>query len=232
MSVPVSAERPAERRRRRVRGLILEAAERVFAAEGSDGLSLRRLADEIDYSPGAIYKYFGSKEELVDALKEAFFERLLTRLDPAEFEGLPFAERCRLNFVQYIEAAIDRPYHYASAFFSVGDRLPGNPARTMCSAQFGASQKGKAFLVVVDLVREGQALGVFSAAFTPWMAAKSLWASLHGIAALLIHLPDIEGMRAPDDPARDRADMIAFHCDLLYRSLCAGLPPSPDGVTR
>ena len=72
-------ETPADRRRSRVRESIISAAERVFAKEGEEGLSIRRLADEIDYSPSAIYKYFGSKEELIDELKEAFFERLLER---------------------------------------------------------------------------------------------------------------------------------------------------------
>ena len=71
---------PAERRRIRVRGAILEAAERVFAVEGEAGLSIRRIADEIDYSPAAIYKYFGSKDELIDELKEAFFGRILCSL--------------------------------------------------------------------------------------------------------------------------------------------------------
>ena len=51
---------PAERRRLRVRGAILDAAEKVFAEEGETGLSIRRIADEIDYSPAAIYKYFSS----------------------------------------------------------------------------------------------------------------------------------------------------------------------------
>ena len=39
---------PAERRRLKVRGAIIDAAERVFALEGESGLSIRRLAEEID----------------------------------------------------------------------------------------------------------------------------------------------------------------------------------------
>ena len=39
---------PAERRRLRVREAILDAAERVFAQEGEAGLSIRRIADEIE----------------------------------------------------------------------------------------------------------------------------------------------------------------------------------------
>ena len=64
---------PATRRRNKVREAILAAAERMFAKEGESGLSIRRLAEEIDYSPSAIYKYFGSKEELLEELKDSFF---------------------------------------------------------------------------------------------------------------------------------------------------------------
>ena len=67
-----TTQTPASRRREKVRQTILEAAERVFAEEGYEGLSIRRLAEEIDYSPSAIYKYFASKTELVGCLKEAF----------------------------------------------------------------------------------------------------------------------------------------------------------------
>ena len=75
MTAEVSS--PAERRRHKIRARILSAAEQVFAREGVDGLSIRRLAENIDYSPAAIYKYFKSKDELVDELKETFFGLIL-----------------------------------------------------------------------------------------------------------------------------------------------------------
>ncbi len=52
---------PAERRRLKVRDAIIEAAEDLFTKEGEQGISMRRLAEAIDYSPAAIYKYFDSK---------------------------------------------------------------------------------------------------------------------------------------------------------------------------
>lgn len=218
-------ESPAERRRQRVRTAILDAAERVFSTEGETGLSIRRLADEIDYSPAAIYKYFGSKEELLDELKESFFERLMSNIDKAALTSLPFEARVRHCFARYIETAIERPHHYAAAFSSITE--PSTPLDEPTHwAQFEQSHKGQAFMVVVSLVREGQENGIFDTSFDPYIAAKSLWASMHGIALLLIHLPGFPVILPTPDRGIDTAAFIQFHAALLFRSLCAA-PVSP-----
>ncbi|MEL7482131.1 MAG: helix-turn-helix domain-containing protein, partial [Pseudomonadota bacterium] len=99
---------PAERRRLRVRQAILDAAERVFAEDGEAGLSIRRLADEIDYSPGAIYKYFQSKQELVDELKESFFARILEQVEDVPDDTGPFLDYSRRCIETYIRTALER----------------------------------------------------------------------------------------------------------------------------
>lgn len=218
-------ESPAERRRQRVRTAILDAAERVFSQEGETGLSIRRLADEIDYSPAAIYKYFGSKEELLDELKESFFERLMATVDRAALQALPFEERARLSFAKYVETAIARPHHYAAAFSSTSER-DGLTDPAPCWDDFEKSNKGQAFMIVVGLVREGQALGAFDAAFDPFVAAKSLWASMHGVAMLLIHAPGFPVILPTPDRALNTDEFIQFHSGLLFRSLCTP-PVSP-----
>ncbi|MFN4183617.1 MAG: TetR/AcrR family transcriptional regulator [Hyphomonas sp.] len=218
-------ESPAERRRQRVRTAILDAAERVFSKEGETGLSIRRLAEEIDYSPAAIYKYFGSKEELVDELKESFFERLMSTVDRAALTGLPFEARVRQCFSKYVETAIARPHHYAAAFASAGNMDTLLEAEA-CWEDFEKSNKGQAFMTVVGLVREGQEIGIFDASFDPIIAAKSLWASMHGIALLLIHLPGFPAILPTPDRGINTVEFIQFHAGLLFRSLCA-LPVSP-----
>lgn len=219
MSQPLDIETsPAERRRQKVRGAILEAAERVFSVEGEAGLSIRRLAEEIDYSPSAIYKYFGSKEELVDQLKEAFFERLMANVDPAAFEALTFDQRVRRCFSAYIEVAIDRPHHYLAAFSAASSASAPDP-----SAQdwrlFQQTSKGQAFGMVVSLVEEGQAARVFDPALDAVLAAKSLWASMHGLALLLIHNPAMPAMVPDRSRLISNEAFIAFHVGLMVRSL-------------
>lgn len=209
---------PADRRRLRVRESIISAAERVFAREGETGLSIRRLADEIDYSPAAIYKYFGSKEELIDELKEAFFERLLEKVDNSSSADRPFLERAKACVATYVETAATRPFHYAAAFSSIQHDLPENGAGILSWEGFVASQKGQAFGVLISMVREGQELGVFDPVLDPVMAAKSLWAGSHGLAQLLIHVPKFHQL-VPDENPISASDFIEFHASLQIRSL-------------
>src|SRR3954466_11246982 len=58
------------REREAVRRSILAAARTLFLAEGYANVSMRKIADQIEYSPGAIYSYFASKEDIFFALAE------------------------------------------------------------------------------------------------------------------------------------------------------------------
>jgi AcrR family transcriptional regulator len=58
------------RERETVRGAILTAARDLFLAEGYANVSMRKIAEQIEYSPGAIYSYFPSKEDIFFALAE------------------------------------------------------------------------------------------------------------------------------------------------------------------
>lgn len=50
------------------RGAILEAARRAFADSGIAGATVRTIAHEAGYSPGALYAYFAAKEEILGEL--------------------------------------------------------------------------------------------------------------------------------------------------------------------
>jgi AcrR family transcriptional regulator len=58
------------RERENVRSAILAAARSLFLAEGYANVSMRKIAEQIEYSPGAIYSYFASKEDIFFALAE------------------------------------------------------------------------------------------------------------------------------------------------------------------
>jgi AcrR family transcriptional regulator len=76
-----------ERRRQRTRDLLLDAAKDVFARRGFEGASLEEIAEAAGYTRGAIYKHFGSKEELFLAVNkrwnESFLEAFVESIDPA-----------------------------------------------------------------------------------------------------------------------------------------------------
>jgi AcrR family transcriptional regulator len=86
-NVSVAERWTQERRRQHTRDLLLDAAEEVFSARGFEGASLEDIADAAGYTRGAIYKHFGSKEELFLAANKRFNERFLESflevIDPA-----------------------------------------------------------------------------------------------------------------------------------------------------
>lgn len=78
---------PRERRDRVVAGArrahIVAAAREAFVERGLDGTSLREIARRAGYTPGALYSYFPSKEELYAALLVESLTRLRDRVSGA-----------------------------------------------------------------------------------------------------------------------------------------------------
>jgi len=66
----ISATESTPRARRRVANLekILDAAMKMVTDEGFGALSMNKLAGVVDYTPGALYRYFDSKDALLGAL--------------------------------------------------------------------------------------------------------------------------------------------------------------------
>src|SRR4051812_4004927 len=75
---PTRAERQAQTRRE-----LLDAAERLFTAQGFHATSLDAVADEAGYTRGAVYSNFASKEDLFFAIYERRVETFLPELRQA-----------------------------------------------------------------------------------------------------------------------------------------------------
>lgn len=212
---------PAERRRANTRELILDAAERVFRQEGEAGLSIRRLADEINYSPAAIYKYFASKAELVDELKQAFFERFNVRLAGVLASGKPFLQCAVDGTACYVQTATERPHHYTAAFSGEAPQEMAPHASPERAIHFKQSAAGMAFQSLEEMIAEGVRDGHFADDLDPNEAAKSVWASCHGLAMLIAHLPCYPNMESTPEP-EDQKRFIQSHAELVVAGLVSG----------
>lgn len=204
---------PAERRRNRVRRAILQSAERMFAREGEAGLSIRKLAEDIDYSPAAIYKYFESKQDLIAALKEAFFERLMGEM--VEFEGQPedYPAYAHDFLATYITAALEKPHHYAAAFTGFADSSAPFVKRD------AESLKVQAFIKLSAMVETGVTMNVFRQDLDIPQTAKSIWAAMHGFVALMAHVPHFHAIMASDVHPQAREIFISDHISFILQGL-------------
>jgi AcrR family transcriptional regulator len=167
-----------EREREEVRRKILEAARELFATEGYERVTMRRIADAIEYSPTTIYNHFADKNALVDALCEEDFSRLLTSLAGVELPADPI-EKIRQLGRSYAQFGRENPNHYRYMFMT--------PFEQKAAAEHELSSSGEAaFGLLHDAVREAVRSGRF-APVEPLAAAQVLWSSLHGVVALLIN---------------------------------------------
>lgn len=79
---------PRARRHDANLGRILDAAIELIAAGGLEGLSMARLAEAVDYTPGALYRYFDSKDALLAQVVQRILGDVRAALDAA-VAGLP-----------------------------------------------------------------------------------------------------------------------------------------------
>ena len=75
-----------EREREAVSRAILDAARDLFVAEGYQNVSIRKIAERIEYSPAAIYGYFPSKDDIFFALAEEGFRLLVSSAAQRDLE--------------------------------------------------------------------------------------------------------------------------------------------------
>jgi AcrR family transcriptional regulator len=109
-----------ERDREAVRRSILDAARELFVNEGYRNVSIRKIAEKIEYSPAAIYGYFPSKDDIFYALAEEGFRLLHTADSGASLdtglEGLAPLERVRTIFWRLYEFSRQHPQYFELMF--------------------------------------------------------------------------------------------------------------------
>ena len=99
------------------RGLILEAARKVFEAEGLDGASLRAIALEAGYAPAALYFHFDSKEAIYAAVLRASLGDLGASVDRAVARAASPAGRLRAAAMAFFRFYAERPRDLDLGFY-------------------------------------------------------------------------------------------------------------------
>lgn len=99
-----------DRERRAVRQSILDAARDLFVSEGYRNVSIRKIAERIEYSPAAIYSYFPSKDDIFFALAEEGFRRLDLRIRDLLPTGDPLDDVRRCWWAYYEFSKTEREF--------------------------------------------------------------------------------------------------------------------------
>lgn len=178
-----TAER-REREREYVHTLIVEAARDILSEQGLAALSMRAIAERIEYSAGTIYLYFKDKTELVAEVVKEGFGRLGSYVK-SDLAALP---ETASGAEQY--AAMGRSYaRFAlenTAYFRVMFELPGSAQLDCpppCDDRIGGDEDG--FETLVRTLQQAEAEGSLALKDARHAALIS-WALIHGLVSLYV----------------------------------------------
>ena len=168
------------RQKKFLRQEILDAASELFVRDGYENVSMRRIADKIEYSPTTIYIYFKDKAELLEQVCKETFGRLVRRLSKIMDQPGDPVERLKRGLVAYIEFGLENPHPYRATFMMP---LPDGFDHEKYHKEDFPGMQAFAFLTrgIAECIKSGK-----MPAMNVEVAAQSLWAGIHGITSLLI----------------------------------------------
>ncbi|KAA2250743.1 TetR/AcrR family transcriptional regulator [Solihabitans fulvus] len=154
-------------------GRIAEAARGILVAEGTDAVSMRRVAAEVGITPMAIYRHYPNREALLEAIASTAFAELAER-----WAGTLQGPGSRLGRAldAYLDFALEQPRLYTFLFTE-----PRADARRYPEdMRAGASPT---MTIVADALRDGVRAGVFRE-HDVWEVALMTTTLLHGLVQL------------------------------------------------
>lgn len=171
-----------EREKEALRTRIVEAARDIISEKGLDALSMRSIADRIEYSPGTIYLYFKDKSELLGEVIHAGFE-LMEEYVAAELRasGAPStpAEHHRALGRAYARFGLEN-----TAYFRVMFELPSVPqAIHLDDCEVHSASRRDSLLV--DTIQAAIDAGQYQIRSAE-VGALVAWGLLHGITSLYL----------------------------------------------
>jgi AcrR family transcriptional regulator len=179
------------------RRAILDAALELFVTHGYADVSIRKIASKVSYSPGAIYSYFPSKDDIFLALAEEGFRKLgATQLAlPATGDALGDLADTAWRLYSFSK---EQPQYFALVFL---DRRVPRVGPESERFAFMSEIKDALLARVQRCVDEG----LFPASLHPRVALRLLWAAVIGIASLRLSDRLAPG-EDPDALVRDAID--------------------------
>ncbi len=195
------------REKRELKQQILDAARELFVRQGYESVSMRKIADKIEYSPATIYTYFKHKDEILDCLCEETFLKLhLEKLAAVHQMKGDALQVLKKGMETYIRFGLDHPEHYIVTFI-----LKAAPYEKPRSRETRKAKTGQqCFDDMRNLVRRCMEEGRIKNADVE-ETSQALWAGIHGVTALLITQPGF--------PFVDRDRLIGRAIEILLRGV-------------
>lgn len=156
---------------------ILGAAKDLFFKKGFENVSMRAIASKIGYSPGAIYRYFENKREILSVLRHEAFGQFIEQQRNLVSVKDPL-DRVRQTAEYYLQFALDEPDLF-ELMFNMG------PSSVSLGGKWADRPKEAFELFRVNVV-ECVSCKCFGEADVDTIVF-SLWSTMHGLATLVVN---------------------------------------------
>ena len=168
------------------RAEILEAAERIFVADGYEGATIRKIADEVGVSSTALYMHFRDKDEILHEICLAALQALLQQNSQIAAMPTDAVTRVRLLLEAYVRMGLEHPNAYRLVYCA--NQRPGTSPTQLATAETARLCYERYVGVVTEIAAEGRLRG----GGDPNAAAQVLWAACHGLVAPMITRPNVD----------------------------------------
>jgi AcrR family transcriptional regulator len=176
-----------EKQKGQLRREILDAARDILVHEGYEGLSMRKVADKIEYSPTAIYLHFKDRDDLVFCVCEQLFAGLVRELQAITDRHADPLVALKKGLRRYVEFGLGHPQHYQATFGIPHGQDPEKDARYLEPGTMSMQAFGFLPRLVAECVKQKKLKKVDVHA-----VSCALWAGIHGITSLLIVMPNFK----------------------------------------
>lgn len=198
--------------REATRRAILDAARELFVTDGYAQVSIRNIATKVEYSPGAIYSYFPSKDDIFFALAEEGL-RLLDATPSAALDGDNPLDDLRAAAWRLYTFSKEQPQYFALVFL---DRHVPRIGREYERFRFVSEFKERLLARTQRCIDEAR----FPPTMNPHVALRLLFAPIVGIAALTLS--------CRLTPSEDPDTLVRAAIDTTIAGLCAGAAAGVD----
>ncbi len=112
-----------EREKEEMKEKILSAASAIVREEGYENLSIRKIANKIEYSPTIIYHYFVDKDEIIYYLMQRGYRKIVQAITCANSTSDTPEGHLKDMTRNYIDVALKMPDEYMSAQLSKSPKV-------------------------------------------------------------------------------------------------------------
>ena len=166
-----------EKQKLEIRKMILDASMKLFIEDGFEKVSLRKIADLIEYSPTTIYLYFRDKNEILYQLCEIGFSKMAAfNAELAEIKN-PLVRLHKMG-ENYLRFGLNYPEYYDLMFIQLA------PMETLEKMKCGEWDQGDQTLnYLMQTIQECMDRKLMISGDVK-AAAIAIWSLVHGMVAL------------------------------------------------